>query len=49
MQLMTLINVTIFNGDWNGIVLALSTFLFIIELAFFGIDYQKNKTSSGTR
>jgi hypothetical protein len=40
---MTLVNVTIFAGEWNGIVLALSSFLFISALAIFGLGRQKSK------
>ncbi|KIL45040.1 hypothetical protein KP78_25840 [Jeotgalibacillus soli] len=35
MQLITLINVTIFQGEWNGIVLFLHTALFVTVLAFY--------------
>ncbi|MGM0878686.1 MAG: hypothetical protein ACQEWV_29380 [Bacillota bacterium] len=32
MQLSTLINVTVFDGEWNGIILALHTILFILAI-----------------
>ena len=41
MHLITLANITIFNGDWNGIVMAVNTFLLI--LAFGLILPIKNK------
>ena len=30
MHLITLANITIFNGDWNGIVMAINTFLLVL-------------------
>lgn len=33
MHLITLTNIVIFNGDWNGIVMAVNTFLFILAFA----------------
>ncbi|MCL7749876.1 hypothetical protein MF646_22480 [Halalkalibacter sp. MEB205] len=45
MHLLTLINVAFFNGAWNGIVLSISTFLFITALAFYSINKQKNQAS----
>lgn len=30
MHLTTLANIVIFNGDWNGIVMAINTFLFVL-------------------
>ncbi|MCE7792049.1 hypothetical protein K8O68_06385 [Salipaludibacillus sp. CUR1] len=32
MQFSTLINVTLFDGEWNGLVLALHTALFILAI-----------------
>ncbi|QAS51294.1 hypothetical protein HLI_03230 [Halobacillus litoralis] len=32
MQFSTLINVTIFRGEWNGIILTLHTMLFILAI-----------------
>ena len=41
MHLITLANITIFNGDWNGIVIAGNTFLLV--LAFGLVLPIKNK------
>ncbi|MEK4576712.1 hypothetical protein [Bacillus sp. FSL R12-0074] len=35
MQLVTLINITLFNGEWNGFALWLCTGLFIGGTAFY--------------
>ncbi|MGM0877386.1 MAG: hypothetical protein ACQEWV_22295 [Bacillota bacterium] len=43
MQMTTLVNVTIFNGEWDGIVLMFSSLLFIFATAVFGISMQRNK------
>ncbi|MBT2689684.1 hypothetical protein J7I93_15965 [Bacillus sp. ISL-47] len=42
MQFSTLINVTVFNGEWNGINLALHTVFFILAL---GMTAQVKKTN----
>lgn len=33
MHFVTLINVILFNGNWNGFVIAINTFLFILAFA----------------
>ncbi|MBM4761857.1 hypothetical protein [Bacillus sp. B15-48] len=43
MHTITLVNVTIFDGEWNGIVLALSSILFLVAIAIFGVDRQRNR------
>lgn len=30
MHLITIVNITIFNGNWNGIVMAVNTFLLVL-------------------
>ena len=35
MQLSTLVNVTLFNGEWSGIVLWVHTLLFLMALGAF--------------
>ncbi|WP_407268541.1 hypothetical protein [Radiobacillus sp. PE A8.2] len=42
MQLSMLINITVFEGQWNGIVLALHTVLFILAFAMY-VDGKKEK------
>ncbi|GAE33673.1 hypothetical protein [Halalkalibacter akibai] len=46
MHTITLVNVTIFNGEWNGIVLFLSNTLFIIAVFYFGIEFRANRKKS---
>jgi len=41
MHLITLVNIIIFNGDWNGVVMAINTFLLV--LAFGLVLPIKNK------
>ncbi|MDP4549580.1 hypothetical protein Q9251_01640 [Alkalihalobacillus macyae] len=43
MHTMTFINIAIFNGEWNGIVMFLSTALFIIAVFYFSTEYRANK------
>ncbi len=43
MHLITLINVTLFEGEWNGIALFLSNILFIIACYYFGIEHRVNQ------
>ncbi|WP_166462395.1 hypothetical protein [Psychrobacillus vulpis] len=44
MQFITLTNITLFNGEWNGIALWLSTGLFIAGTAFYVMN-RKTKRS----
>ncbi|SES23418.1 hypothetical protein [Psychrobacillus sp. OK032] len=44
MQFITLTNITLFNGEWNGIAMLLSTCLFIAGTAFFFMN-RKTKRS----
>ncbi|WP_185907840.1 hypothetical protein [Psychrobacillus soli] len=41
MQFITLTNITLFNGEWNGIAMALSTGLFIAGTAFYFMNRKK--------
>ncbi|WP_017380031.1 hypothetical protein [Paenisporosarcina sp. TG-14] len=43
MHLITLTNITLFNGDWNGIVLWLNTGLFIAAIAFYSLSKTKKQ------
>ncbi len=43
MHFITLTNITIFNGDWNGIALWVSTGLFIAAIAFYFMGRTKNQ------
>ncbi|MGM0901640.1 MAG: hypothetical protein ACQEXB_11175 [Bacillota bacterium] len=43
MHTITLVNVTIFKGEWNGVVLFLSNMLFIIAVVYFGIEHRANR------
>ncbi|WP_017381915.1 hypothetical protein [Paenisporosarcina sp. TG-14] len=43
MHLVTLTNITFFNGDWNGLALWLNTGLFIAAIAFYSMGKTKNK------
>ncbi|RWZ58619.1 hypothetical protein EQV77_06540 [Halobacillus fulvus] len=40
MHIMTLVNVTLFEGEWNGIVLFASNILFLIGAIFFGTEFR---------
>ncbi|WP_391118998.1 hypothetical protein [Psychrobacillus sp. L3] len=44
MQFITLTNITLFNGEWNGIAMWLSTGLFIAGTAFYLLN-RKQKIS----
>jgi len=41
MHTITLVNVTIFKGEWNGFVLLFSNVLFLIAIFYFGIEYRE--------
>ncbi|MFC0470694.1 hypothetical protein ACFFHM_09355 [Halalkalibacter kiskunsagensis] len=41
-----LINITIFNGEWNGLVLFISNILFLIAAVYYGIERRANKKSN---
>lgn len=43
MHTATLVNVTIFSGEWNGIVLLLSNILFLIAVFYFAIEFRANR------
>ncbi len=43
MHTITLVNVTIFNGEWNGFVLLFSNILFLIAVFYFGVEYRANR------
>lgn len=38
MHTINLINITLFDGEWNGIVLMLSNILFLIGLVYYGSE-----------
>lgn len=40
---MTLVNVTLLNGGWNGIVMWLSTMLFVIAVLFFSTEFRAER------
>jgi hypothetical protein len=44
MQFITLTNITLFNGDWNGIAMWINTGLFIAGTAFYSLN-RKEKVS----
>jgi len=46
MHTITLLNVTLFKGEWNGIVLFLSSILFLIAVVYFGIERRANKRAT---
>lgn len=41
MQFITLTNITLFHGEWNGIAMTLSTGLFIAGTAFYLMNRKK--------
>ena len=43
MHSITLVNVTLFEGEWNGLALFLSNVMFIIACVYFGIELRANK------
>ncbi|CAH0345067.1 hypothetical protein BCI9360_01344 [Bacillus sp. CECT 9360] len=47
MHTITLINVTLFDGNWNGIVLMLSNILFLIGVVYYGIEFRANRSRKG--
>ncbi|MFG6147553.1 hypothetical protein [Halobacillus sp. B23F22_1] len=47
MHTMTLVHITIFNGEWGGIVLMLSNLLFLIAVFYFGTEYRARKRVKG--
>lgn len=40
------VNVIIFKGEWNGIVLFLSNLLFLTAAVYFGIERSANKKTT---
>lgn len=44
MQFITLTNITLLNGEWNGIAMWLSTGLFIAGTAFFLMNRKANRS-----
>jgi len=44
MHTSNLINVTLFDGEWNGIVLMLSNILFLIGVIYFGIEFRADRS-----
>ena len=46
MHLITLTNIIIFNGDWNGIVMAVNTFLFVLAFGLVLPIKNKKKTNN---
>lgn len=45
MHIITLANNTIFNGDWNGIVMAINTLLLVLAFGLVLPSLQKKKIS----
>jgi c-di-AMP phosphodiesterase-like protein len=43
MHTITLVNITIFSGEWNGIVLFLSTTLFVIAVFYYSAEFRANR------
>ena len=43
LHVMTLVNVTLLDGDWNGIVMWLSTVLFLIAVLFFSTEFRAER------
>ncbi len=48
MHSITLVNITFFDGAWNGIVLLLSNILFVVGLIYFGAERQARKSQTVT-
>lgn len=40
---MTLVNITMFDGQWNGMVLFFSSILFLIGAVFFGTEFKARR------
>ena len=38
MHIVTLVNIVLFDGEWNGIAVFLSNVLFLIACVYFGIE-----------
>ncbi|WP_053360870.1 hypothetical protein [Bacillus sp. FJAT-27251] len=47
MHTINLINVTLFEGEWNGIVLMLSNILFLIAVVYFGAEFRAGRSRRG--
>ena len=45
MHLVSLTNITLFNGNWNGFVLAINTILFISAMACYLINKKNGKVA----
>ncbi|WP_170937557.1 hypothetical protein [Terribacillus saccharophilus] len=43
MHISNLINVTLLDGEWSGIVIWLSTLLFLISMAVYGREVNRNR------
>jgi hypothetical protein len=43
MHTLNLVNITLLNGEWNGIVLWVSSILFLLAIFFYGTEYQARK------
>jgi len=48
MHTITLMNITLFKGEWNGIVLLLSTILFLIAVVYFSVERRANNKTTQT-
>ena len=44
MHLITLVNIVLFEGEWNGVAILLSNILFLIACVYFGIERRANKS-----
>ncbi len=45
MHFSTLINITVFEGEWNGIVITISTMLFLIAVYHYGNERRVHKNN----
>lgn len=45
MHFVSLTNITLFNGEWNGIVVALNTILFISAIAIYVSNRKKKEVA----
>ncbi|MFE8699735.1 hypothetical protein ACFYKX_03755 [Cytobacillus sp. FJAT-54145] len=43
MHTITLVNITIFSGEWNGIVLTISSILFLIAVFYFSTENRASR------
>ncbi|MFD1019637.1 hypothetical protein [Thalassobacillus hwangdonensis] len=39
----TMVNITVFDGEWNGIALMISNILFLVAAIYYGSEYRARK------